>query len=83
LRYSAPCLLLLIAVVRQVGGQALAPVAAVIVNVDRIAEPLMEDLVAQRGLDDEREPHHILASRVKVGMEYPVGRKFSTMENRV
>ena len=63
----APPPLLLDEVVGHVGGQALAPVPARVVHEDRVAPPVVEDLVRVGGAQDEREADDL-------GAEQRVGR---------
>ena len=52
---------------REVGGQPFSPVALVIVNVDKVPEPLVEDLVTQGGLRNEGKPDNVPAEQGKGG----------------
>ena len=47
---------LLVQVVRQVGGQAFAPVAGLVVDVDAIAPPVVQNLVGVGAVQDKWQP---------------------------
>ena len=51
--------LLLEQMVGEVGGQPLGPVAAVVVGVDAVAPPVVQDLVGIGAVQDERQPDHL------------------------
>ena len=51
----------LVGIVGHEGGQPFGPVAARIIDIDAIAPPVVQDLVAERGLADERQAQDSLA----------------------
>src|SRR5271157_1045841 len=71
---SAGVLLLLKKMIGQVGGQPLSPIALCVVDVDKIPEPLMEDLVTQRSLRYEGQPDNLLAEQCEGGHRVTCGK---------
>src|SRR5690606_5242692 len=54
-------LLLLVRVIRAVGGETFTPVAFLDVHEDAVSPPIVQDLVPVRGVEDERESDDAIA----------------------